>query len=130
MTMKAIVQDRFGDADVLELRDVEEPVPGEGEVRIQVRAAGAGPDVWHLMTGRPYFVRLMPGFYKWRSNARGRASPASSSPSPERRRPRRGNAVMGVAEGSFAERAVRRRTPRPQAGEVVVRRAAAVRSQG
>jgi len=82
-------------------------VPGDGEVRIQVRAAGAGPDVWHLMTGRPYFVRLMPGFYKWRSNA-------SRARRLRRRRVRRserhglaaGDAVMGVAEGSFAELAV------------------------
>ena len=105
--MKAIVQDRFGDADVLELRDVEEPVPGEGEVRIQVRAAGAGPDVWHLMTGRPYFVRLMPGFYKWRSNARGRdVSGVVESVGPNVAGLAAGDAVMGVAEGSFAELAV------------------------
>jgi len=105
--MKAIVQDRFGDADVLELRDVEEPVPGEEEVRIQVRAAGAGPDVWHLMTGRPYFVRLMPGFYKWRSNARGRdVSGVVESVGPNVTGLAVGDAVMGVAEGSFAELAV------------------------
>ena len=41
--MKAIVQDRYGSADVLEFRDVPEPAVGEDEVRIQVRAAGAGP---------------------------------------------------------------------------------------
>jgi NADPH:quinone reductase-like Zn-dependent oxidoreductase len=105
--MKAIVQDRFGDADVLELRDVEEPVPGEGEVRVQVRAAGAGPDVWHLMTGRPYFVRLMPGFHKWRSNARGRdVSGVVESVGPNVTGLATGDAVMGVAEGSFAELAV------------------------
>lgn len=105
--MKAIVQDRFGDADVLELRDVEEPVPGEGEVRIQVRAAGAGPDVWHLMTGRPYFVRLMPGFYRWRSNARGRdVSGVVESVGPNVTGLTVGDAVMGIAEGSFAELAV------------------------
>jgi len=105
--MKAIVQDRFGDADVLELRDVEEPVAGEGEVRIHVRAAGAGPDVWHLMTGRPYFVRLMPGFYKWRSNARGRdVSGVVESVGPNVTGLAVGDAVMGVAEGSFAELAV------------------------
>jgi len=101
------VQDRFGDANVLELRDVEEPVPGEGEVRIQVRAAGAGPDVWHLMTGRPYFVRLMPGFYKWRSNARGRdVSGVVESVGPNVTGLAAGDAVMGIAEGSFAELAV------------------------
>ena len=55
--MKGIVQDRFGSADVLELRDIEDP----DDVLVQVRAAGCGPDVWHIMTGKPYFVRLMPG---------------------------------------------------------------------
>ena len=50
--MKAIVQDGYGSADVLELRDVEDPVVGDDEVLVQVRAAGCGPDVWHLMTGQ------------------------------------------------------------------------------
>jgi NADPH:quinone reductase-like Zn-dependent oxidoreductase len=56
--MKAIVQDRYGSADVLELRDVEIPQPGDDEVLIRVHAAGLGPGVWHLMTGLPYLVRL------------------------------------------------------------------------
>ena len=45
--MKAIVQDGFGSADVLELRDVPDPVVGEDDVLVEVRAAGCGPDVWH-----------------------------------------------------------------------------------
>lgn len=56
--VKAIVQDRYGSVEALELRDVERPVPGAGEVLTRVRAAGVGPDVWHLMTGKPYFARL------------------------------------------------------------------------
>jgi NADPH:quinone reductase-like Zn-dependent oxidoreductase len=55
--MKAIVQDRYGSADVLELRDIEEPVVGESDVLVRVHAAGTGPDVWHLMTGQPYMAR-------------------------------------------------------------------------
>ena len=51
--MKAIVQDEYGTADVLELRDVEDPVTGDEQVLIRVHAAGCGPDVWHLMTGLP-----------------------------------------------------------------------------
>jgi NADPH:quinone reductase-like Zn-dependent oxidoreductase len=43
--MKAIVQDRYGFADVLELRDVEKPMVGEKDVLMRVRAAGCGPDV-------------------------------------------------------------------------------------
>jgi NADPH:quinone reductase-like Zn-dependent oxidoreductase len=58
--MKAMTQDRYGwAADVLALDDITVPVAADDEVLIRVRAAGIGPDVWHLMTGRPYFVRLM-----------------------------------------------------------------------
>jgi NADPH:quinone reductase-like Zn-dependent oxidoreductase len=58
--MKAMTQDKYGSAaDVLALDDITVPVAGDDEVLIRVRAAGIGPDVWHLMTGRPYFVRLM-----------------------------------------------------------------------
>jgi NADPH:quinone reductase-like Zn-dependent oxidoreductase len=57
--MKAIAQDRYGSSDVLRLEDVETPAFGEDEVMVRVRAAGVGPEVWHLTTGRPYFVRLM-----------------------------------------------------------------------
>ena len=56
--MKAIVQDRYGPADVLELRDVDPPEIGDGEVLVRVRAAGVDPGVWHLMTGLPYLVRI------------------------------------------------------------------------
>ena len=59
--MKAIVQDRYGSADVLEFRDIEEPVVGENDVLVRVHAAGCGPDVWHLMTGMPYMARLAIG---------------------------------------------------------------------
>jgi len=69
--MKAIVQDRFGTADVLEFREVADPVVGPDDVLVQVRAAGCGPDVWHLMTGKPYFVRIMPGFKKMNAAVRG-----------------------------------------------------------
>ena len=41
--MKAIVQDGFGSADVLEFRDIEDPVIGEDEVLVRVQAAGCGP---------------------------------------------------------------------------------------
>jgi NADPH:quinone reductase-like Zn-dependent oxidoreductase len=105
--MKAIVQDRFGTADVLELRDVEQPAVGEDEVRIAVRAAGAGPDVWHLMTGLPYFVRLMPGFRRIWNRPRGRdVAGVVESVGANVGHVAPGDEVMGIAEGSFAELAV------------------------
>src|SRR5258705_11318867 len=57
--MKAIVQDVYGSADVLQLREIDKPEPKEGEVLLRVRAAGVEPGVWHLMMGRPYLVRAM-----------------------------------------------------------------------
>jgi NADPH:quinone reductase-like Zn-dependent oxidoreductase len=102
--MKAIVQDRFGSAEVLELRDVPDPVIGEGEVLVQVRAAGCGPDVWHLMTGLPYMVRPVPEFRRMWHAPRGRdvagtvdqVGPGVSAFAP-------GDEVMGIVDGSFAE---------------------------
>jgi len=57
--MKAIVQDVYGSADDLRLADIDIPEIGEDDVLVRVRAAGVDPGVWHLMTGLPYFVRIM-----------------------------------------------------------------------
>jgi NADPH:quinone reductase-like Zn-dependent oxidoreductase len=38
--MKAIVQDSYGSADVLELRDIDKPEIADDEVLVRVRAAG------------------------------------------------------------------------------------------
>lgn len=57
--MKAVVQDVYGSSDALRFEDTEMPVIGDGEVLVQVRAAGLDPGVWHLMTGLPYLVRVM-----------------------------------------------------------------------
>src|SRR6266550_3570468 len=56
--MKAIVQDSYGSADGLELRDVDRPEIAEDEVLVAVQAAGVDRGVWHLMTGLPYPIRL------------------------------------------------------------------------
>jgi NADPH:quinone reductase-like Zn-dependent oxidoreductase len=105
--MKAIVQDRFGGAEVLELRDVPDPVVGENDVLIQVRAAGCGPDVWHLMEGKPYLARLSPEVRKGMKTARGwdvagRVDAVGASVTEFRA----GDEVMGFSRGSFAEFAV------------------------
>lgn len=63
--MKAIVQERYGSPDHLELRDVEKPVVGDDDVLVRVRAASVHPDVWHVVEGRPYILRLMgAGFFR------------------------------------------------------------------
>jgi NADPH:quinone reductase-like Zn-dependent oxidoreductase len=69
--MKAIVQDRYGSVDVLEFRDIEVPKVGENEVLVRVHAAGSGPDVWHIMEGKPYFARLFLGLRRPKTRVRG-----------------------------------------------------------
>jgi NADPH:quinone reductase-like Zn-dependent oxidoreductase len=56
--MKAIVQDRYGGPDVLDFRDIDQPVPKDSEVLVQVRAAGLHRGDWHIMTGLPYMIRI------------------------------------------------------------------------
>jgi NADPH:quinone reductase-like Zn-dependent oxidoreductase len=54
--MKAIAQDTYGSADVLELKDMDKPVPKDNEVLVNVEAAGVDAGVWHLMTGLPRMI--------------------------------------------------------------------------
>lgn len=103
--MKAIVQDKYGSTEVLELRDVDTPVPAEDEVLVRVRAAGVDQGVWHLMTGLPYLTRAVGfGLKVPKVGTRGREvagvveavgrNVVGFRPSDE---------VYGTAEGSFAE---------------------------
>jgi NADPH:quinone reductase-like Zn-dependent oxidoreductase len=63
--MKAVVQEGYGSLDALQVQEVEKPAPGDDEVLVRVRAASVHPDVWHVVSGRPYVLRLMgAGFFK------------------------------------------------------------------
>ena len=60
--MQAIVQTAYGDPDdVLELRTIDRPTIGDGEVLVRVHASSLHPDVWHAVRGVPYVLRLMGG---------------------------------------------------------------------
>lgn len=58
--MRAVVQYRYGaPTDVLRRRYVDKPVAADDEVLVRVQAASLHPDVWHVVHGLPYFVRIM-----------------------------------------------------------------------
>jgi NADPH:quinone reductase-like Zn-dependent oxidoreductase len=57
--MRAIVQQRYGSPDDLELREIETPEVADDEVLVRVRAASVHPDVWHVVTGQPFVLRVM-----------------------------------------------------------------------
>jgi NADPH:quinone reductase-like Zn-dependent oxidoreductase len=103
--MKAIVRDKYGSPDVLELRDIDKPEIADEEVLVRVHAAGVGRDVWHVMTGLPYPIRL--AGYGLRapknpiigSDVAGVVEAVGKNVS----RFRPGDEVFGVGKGSYAE---------------------------
>ena len=58
--MKALFQRAYGPAHlVLELREIDRPTVRNDEVLLRVHAASLHPDVWHVVTGRPFMLRVM-----------------------------------------------------------------------
>jgi NADPH:quinone reductase-like Zn-dependent oxidoreductase len=116
--MKAIIQENYGSAEVLELRDVEKPRPGDDELLLRVHAAGLDPGVWHLMTGLPYLVRLM-GFGLRKPKIRIRGMDVAGTVEVAGRNVtqlKEGDQVYGTCDGSFAEYAcakAERLAPKP-----------------
>lgn len=59
--MKAVVADRYGGPEVMELRDVPTPEPKPGQVLVRVAATTLQALDWHYLRGEPLFMRLMTG---------------------------------------------------------------------
>ncbi len=56
--VKAVVYERYGSPEVLELREVDRPVVGDGDVLIKVEAASVNRSDWETLTGRPFYARI------------------------------------------------------------------------
>jgi NADPH:quinone reductase-like Zn-dependent oxidoreductase len=65
--MKTFVLRSYGSSDMLDLTDVDKPVPADDEVLVRVRATSVNPYDWHHMRGEPYVARLLPGTLALRS---------------------------------------------------------------
>ena len=58
ISVKAMVYDRYGPPEVLELAEVEEPVLGELDLLIRVRAASLNRSDWEGLIGKPLYARM------------------------------------------------------------------------
>ena len=104
-TMKAIVQNSYGSADVLQMREIDRPTAGDGEVLVQVRAAGISRGDVHVMTGHPYLLRLLGyGVRRPKNPVPGQdVAGTVVAVGPNVTRFAEGDEVFGIARGSFAE---------------------------
>jgi NADPH:quinone reductase-like Zn-dependent oxidoreductase len=103
--MKAIVRDTYGPPDVLELRDIDIPELADDEVLVRVHAAGVGRDVWHVMTGLPYPIRLAGYGFRAPKNPIIGSDMAGEVETIGRKvsRFQPGDEVFGIGKGSYAE---------------------------
>lgn len=103
-TSKAIRYDRYGSPEVLELREVDPPVPGDDQVLVRVRAASVNPLDWHELRGQPYVLRLANGLTKPKDGRLG-ADLAGTVEAVGNRvtRFRPGDEVFGMSAATLAE---------------------------
>jgi NADPH:quinone reductase-like Zn-dependent oxidoreductase len=102
--MKAIVYRSFGSPDVLSYEDIDKPTPGDDEVLIKVRAAGANPLDWKTMTGGPPIVRKLlergkPKIRRCGADVAGQVEAVGRNVTDCRP----GDEVFGTCRGAFAE---------------------------
>jgi NADPH:quinone reductase-like Zn-dependent oxidoreductase len=115
--MKAIVQDRYGEADVLHLEDIDTPRAGSGEVLLSVQAASLFAGDWHYMAGMPLAFRPASGLMKPKVRVRGRdVAGRVEALGADVTQFEVGESVYGICDGAFAEYAtagVRKLAPKP-----------------
>jgi NADPH:quinone reductase-like Zn-dependent oxidoreductase len=102
--MKAIVQDRYGSAEVLEARDIAKPEIGDTEVLVRVHAASIHVGDWILMTGSPFIMRLATGLRRPKNPVPGSdVAGTVEAVGKDVTTVRPGDEVFGWASGAFAE---------------------------
>jgi NADPH:quinone reductase-like Zn-dependent oxidoreductase len=135
VTMKSIVQDRYGPApeDVLRLAEIDRPAIQPGEVLVRVHAASVDRGTWHVMAGLPYPIRLAGfGLRRPKGPNPGRSLAGTiEAVGADVTGFAKGDEVFGIAAGSFAEYArVRPDKLAPKPANLSFEQAAAVPISG
>jgi NADPH:quinone reductase-like Zn-dependent oxidoreductase len=103
--MKAILCQKYGPPDVLQLEDVEKPAPNEDQILVKVHAASINAGDYRTRTGRPILLRpitgslLRPKDPRVGSDVAGQVEAVGVNV----KQFRPGDKVFGCAKGAFAE---------------------------
>ena len=102
--MKAITQESYGSATVLESQDIDRPEIGDDQLLVRVRAAGVNPADWAIMSGLPYIARPVYGLRKPKNAVRGTdVAGIVEAVGANVTRFQPGDEVFGSANGSYAD---------------------------
>jgi NADPH:quinone reductase-like Zn-dependent oxidoreductase len=108
-TMRAVVRHRYGGIRVIEIEQVLRTRIAADEVLLRVEAAGLDRGAWHLMTGRPYLLRLAFGIFRPRERGIGREVAGTVlEVGASVTRFAVGDEVFGIGSATFAEYAAAR----------------------
>jgi NADPH:quinone reductase-like Zn-dependent oxidoreductase len=103
--MKAILYEKYGSPDVIQLKDIEKPAPQDDEILIKIHAASLNAYDWHFLTADIFLIRLMGGGLLKPKNTRLGADVAGRIETIGRniKQFQPGDEVFGMVKGSFAE---------------------------
>jgi NADPH:quinone reductase-like Zn-dependent oxidoreductase len=125
--MKAMVYDKYGSPDVLELREVDRPAVEDDGVLVRVRAASVNPADWYALTGIPLLARPMMGLLKPKQHVAGIDFAGTvEAVGKDVTDLRAGDEVFGGRNGALAEYLCVRKAVVPKPANVTFEQAAAV----
>src|SRR4051795_2478116 len=129
--MRAIVYDRYGGPDVLELREIDKPELTDDGVLVRVKAASVNPFAWHMLTGIPYLVRTQAGWRRPKTRVIGMDfAGVVEAAGADITETNAGDEVYGCRNGAFGEYVSVRRSIAPKPSNLSFEEAAAVPMAG
>jgi NADPH:quinone reductase-like Zn-dependent oxidoreductase len=125
--MKAVVYEKYGSPDLLELREIDRPVVADDGVLVRVHAASVNPVDWHNLTGTPYLVRMEGGLLKPKREVLGVDFAGTvEAVGKDLKEFQTGDEVFGARNGAFAEYVCARKAVVAKPANVTFEQAAAL----